>query len=138
MEWTRHQANARMRKPSSATVNFHGDILFNVKAVRQIIKESKHIEIFFSSNTDELKRVGFKFFDKPTGFSNPMKFRGNGNKGANQAVASINTKIAVDMGIRNHTAKRFPLEYDKETEVWYIDIEKGEIFSTDNYKHPKK
>jgi len=132
MKWVRHQPHARMRKPASATVNYHGDVLFNVKAVKQVIKEAEYVEIFFDSNEEKIKLIGFRFFENPTSFSVILKFH---NKKRNQAIAKINRKIVEEMGIIKHTAKRFSLEFDSESEVWFIDMEKGKSFSTENYKH---
>lgn len=136
MKWARHQPHARMKTPAQATVNFHGDVLFNVKVVRQIIMESKYVEIFFSSENGILQHIGFRFQGQQTVFSNSLKFRSKTrNQTFSQAAAEISPKIATEIGIKNHTAKRFPLEFDSESEMWFIDVSKGELIDTSNYKH---
>lgn len=130
MKWTRHQPHARMKKPPSVTVNYHGNILFNVKALRQLIKKSRYAEIFFDSNQEgSTQYIGVRFFTEPTSFSKLLKIK------KCQAILDINRKIAAELGIEKHTAKRFPLEFDAESEVWYINKDNGVLFKTDHYKH---
>lgn len=132
MKWMRHQPHAIVRKPAFVTINFYGDALFSVKTVRQIIKESKYVEIFFNREDSVLRHIGFRFFIQPTRLTNVLRFS---NKKRNQAVLKMSRTISSEMGIRRHQAMRFPLEYDTESEIYYISVDKAELIDTSNYKH---
>lgn len=132
-KWEKHQFHSSIGNPEFVTVNYHGDILFGVKAKKQIIKNAKFVEIYFHYESDEsIKCLGFKFFENETESSKTLKIK------RSQVVVNNGHELAKKIGITNGTAKRFVIKHDDENNIWYIDLSQGQFLDTSNYRQSSK
>lgn len=133
LKWVKHQFHSSIGDPEFVTVNYHGNILFGVKAKRRIIKDAKFVEIYFHYESDEsVKCLGFEFFKNETESSKTMKIR------KSQVVVNTGHELAKKIGITEGTAKRFVIKHDNENKVWYIDLSQGQFLDTSNYRRSSK
>lgn len=132
-KWVKHQVHSSIGAPEFVTVNYHGDILFGVKAKKQIIKDTKFAEIYFHYESNEnIKCLGFGFFEYKTESSKIMQIR------KSQVVIRTGHELAKKVGITEGTAKRFVIKHDDENKVWYIDLSQGQFLDTSNYRRGSK
>jgi hypothetical protein len=141
MGWVKHQPNAIMSKPPMATVNCHGNVIFNAKAFRQLVKEALYFELYLDYDGEKLQRIGFTFLNKKTKDTIALRIAKNAKTSVSKQVrAQISPEIACELGIKQEIAKRFVIEYDAEAAIWFINAEQGRVLDTSSYVagHAKK
>ena len=138
MKWEKHQPRTRTENPASLTINCEGNMIFNAKAVKEIIKSNKSFELFFNYDDERnLLCVGFKLYGQKGDSRRNLSFR-NANGRISQVLIKGSRKVASNLGVKDKTAMRFPISFDQDSKTWFIERAKGHIFSTSNYKQSKK